>query len=442
MASHAQIDLDHGTVTVGKNSFPKGQWFEFYAALLVRAQDSIYPDELRRIGDWRHKKPSSIGKEVARHLDGLDAESRSLVGCDGKTRAWKLILPPEEVAFRPDREAVSAWLASRSVPAMVSDDWPKILTALVEATTLVQRGSADQALASLEGLDDFGDDRSDVPVAAWVALLKGRAALNADADLLVDIQSRWSKRKDAVGRAVAARLKALWAFGQRFGDVEVGLDMLRHMAAQLESSGDISSLIPVLNILGILERRRDHPEESAALHLRAAVLAGIVGDYQSLQGALFNTALARRAARKKQNLAPDGVCLDLVDLCLLVCHEFGVGRDSAQAETTAARWALRARQTERAKDYLKQAEELLRHIDATFDQAAYKMTHALFSLRPRDADNLRAQIADLRVAEKLFEEAGDLVSARKSAEMRERLEKSWAISPVRSVFVVKRLRSV
>lgn len=432
MDSHAQIDLDHGTVTIGKNSFPKGQWFEFYAALAlmrtnpVRAQDFIYPDELRRIGDWRHKKPSSIGKEVARHLDGLDAESRLLTGCDGKTRAWKLSLPPEEVAFLPDREAVSAWLASRSVPATVSDDWPKILAALVEATTLVQRGSAEQALASLEGLDDLGDDKSDVPVAAWVALLKGRAALNADADLLGDIQSRWSKRKDPVGRAVAARLKALWAFGQRFGDVEVGLDMLRRMAAQLESSGDISSLISVLNILGILERRHDHPEESAILHLRAAVLAGIVGDYQSLQGALFNTALARRAARKRQNLDPDDVCLDLVDLCLLVCHEFGVGRDSAQAETTAARWALKARQTERAKDYLKQAEELLRHIDATFDQAAYKMTHSLFPLKPRNEDNLKAQIADLSVAEKLFKESGDVVSARKSAELRERLDEQLA----------------
>lgn len=428
MSSHVEIDLDHGRVIVGEATFPNGQWFEFYAALALARTNPNGADhflsavEIGRIGEWRHKKAGSIGKEIARHLGELDKASLRLIDHQGKTRAWRLNVAPDEISFVPDRQKAKEWLDARSTPADLPANWPSLLTALVEATTMVQAGESEQTLVRLEGVEAGEEEPSDVPIAAWIALVKGRAALNCDTSLLDEIRSDWDKRGDAAGKAVAARLKALWAYDKRFGDLGVGVDMLRGVAAQLERSGDLASLIPVLNILGLYERRAGNPDVSAGLHLRAAVLSGIVGDYQSLQGTIFNLALSRRASFKKKGLEPDSVCLDLVDLCLLVCRVFGVGRDSAQAETTAARWALRTGQLERAKGYLTQAEELLKHIDATFDQAAYKMTHALFPLRAQKEENLKAQIVDLKGAEKLFVEAGDVVSAKKAAEMRERLE--------------------
>ncbi|UQA59015.1 hypothetical protein [Polyangium aurulentum] len=408
-----RVDVEAARVQIGTVELG-GQWVDFYALLALARTERVHPrayvtaEEVARVGPWRHKAIASVGKEVARHMHRLGREGMSdVVQCLGRTRAWRLGIGARHLRFHPGRDAVEAWTHARSSNT-VREFGAADLRALIEATIALQRGDAQATVSSLEGGSRL--DAHDA-LASWSALLRGRAAHQLDEeDLLDELAEKWSGRMDAPGRAVGARLRALVAYRHRFEDPSSSLASLGKLAARLELGGDISTLGAVVNVMGLLARRAGDPEAAAAHHLRAAAIFGMVGDYFSLEGAIFNIALCRREVLGRAGRVPDEDLLALLDLCRLIDARFGVGGDSAQVETTGAQWACEMGDMERARSYLAEAEKRVRSIESTFEQAYFLATRARIELaRPDGTGN---PVRDLRAAERLFTEIGDELSAK------------------------------
>ncbi|KYG09225.1 hypothetical protein BE21_19130 [Sorangium cellulosum] len=403
------VDVEAGRVLLGSMAL-RDQWVDFYAILAIArctpssSQSFVGAESVGRTGPWRHKTTASVGKEIARHLAWLDAHSLgSILAIRGKTRAWRLNLRPQAISLSPDEATVRAWVESRSAKPVAEHAWVDELRTLVEATVALHQGRAEAVLGELARPLSAGAEPA---LRAWEALVRGRAAFQQDNDdLLVQLHDDWFKRADGPSKTVSAKLRALVAFRNRFDEPELVLRTLSRLAAELELRGDTAALGAVLNVTGMLLRRTGDPEGATVHHLRAAGLLGIVGDYPSLEGTLFNLANCRREALQKQNLPLDDAVFALVELSRLVCKHFTIGRDSAQSEIAAAQWALEDGDAARARRYLDSAEAIVKGAESTYDQACFhfaraRIEHAFPSGR---SDPVR----DLRVAERLLEEVGD-----------------------------------
>ncbi|WP_437751949.1 hypothetical protein [Sorangium sp. So ce1389] len=403
------VDVEAERVLIGSEEL-RNQWVDFYAILtLARTHEEtsesfVGADTIFRTGPWRHKVPASVGKEVARHLSMLDEKSLgTLIASRGKTRSWRLTVPPRSIRFMPSREEVARWVESRSVRPRDENAWVVDLRRLVEATLFLYEGKAEQALSHLEQPVDASMDPA---VEAWASLIRGRAAYRCgDEELLSSLHEVWLRRADGPGRTVSAKLRALVSARNRFEKPDAVLRTLSRLAAELELRGDTAALGSVVNVMGLLARRAGHPAAAMAHHLRAAVLLGITGDYPSLEGALMNLANCRREALQKANQPIDEAVFMLVELARLVCSRLGVGIDSAQTEVAAAQWALEAGDSVRARYYLREAESIVERAGDTFDNACFHFARA--RIEHASPDGSSDPIKDMRIARNLFEEAGD-----------------------------------
>ncbi|ACY15447.1 hypothetical protein [Haliangium ochraceum] len=400
------VDVETGRVVVGSSELHH-QWVDFYAALALSLLDAtsepqfVGVDEISRIGPWQHKKPGSVGKEIARHIAKPAVEG--VLEHRGKTKAWRLTLPAARVRLLPDEEAVRAWLDSRSLRPAASHEWLDDLHRLVMALISLQEGRAEQVLRDL---DAPLSDGAAPPARAWAALLRGRAAFQYDdTEVLEQLHEDWFKRADGAGRTVGAKLRAIIAFRDRFHDASDALQTLSHLAAELEMRGDTAALGSILNVMGILLRRAGEPEAALVHHLRAVALLGISGDYPSLEGTLFNLANCRREALEQAGSPPDDSVFSLLELGRAVYSRFTVGQDSAQSEVAGAQWALEAGDPEKARHYLRLAEAIVEKSDNEFDQACFHYARA--RIEHAFPDGSSDPMKDLRVAERKFEALGD-----------------------------------
>jgi hypothetical protein len=406
------IDVEAKGVQLG-DAVLHEQWVDFYAVLALaqlEGDDEAYvsADELARIGPWRHKVAASVGKEVARHLTWLARQGAAHVVADrGRTKAWRLAVPATSVCLRPSGAHVAAWIANRSAQPAAQETWVADLERLVTATAALHQGEAEAAFEQADAPIAYAGEPA---LAAWSALIAGRAALqHDDQDRLLDLYEGWRRRTDAVGKTVGSRLRALMAYKNRFTDTAGAMTTLRRLAADLEAGGDVSALASVLNIMGLLAMRLGDVRAGAEHHLRAAALFGIVGDYPSLQGALFNLANCRRRAQLHAGGPPDEAVFKLVELCRLVCKRFGVGADSAQAEIFAARTAFEMGDIPRARRYLTDAEVIVEWIEASFDQACFLLLRA--EIEYAHPLGVHDPLRDLQTAERLFLDVADDRSA-------------------------------
>ncbi|MDI1428221.1 hypothetical protein [Polyangium sorediatum] len=413
------VDIELEQVKLGKEAPLKGQWLDFYAALALartgkrRDADFVTAESLSRVGAWQHKKVESVGKEIARHLGDLAVKGMGdLIEHQGRTIAWKLVMPAKAIVLKPNPSEVHAWIEARTREFSTPKGWVGDLRTLVECVAMLQQGKAEDVI---DRLKDCAASQTEPTICAWRAFLRGRAAYQHEDDdddqVLSDLVTEWSRSKDAPGRTVHARLRALLALRYRFEDPEATLASLAKLATDLELRGDIASLGTVINAMGILARRAGKTELSTSHHMRAAALFGLVGDHQSLQAALFNLALCRWTELRARNQKPDEDVLELIELCLHVCSQFGVGKDSAQAEICGAQWAFEMGDTQRARRYLAEAEHALQSIENTYDHACFFEVRALIdSASPAiEGDPIR----DLKTARSLYVSCGDQDSVRR-----------------------------
>jgi hypothetical protein len=413
------IDVEAEAVRLGSVQ-RRGQWVDFYAALACTPTPRTYvsAEAIARVGLWRHKAPASVGKEIARHLAWLKQKRlQRLVMSHGRTKAWQLGIAPELVQFRPSKDAVTAWLNSRSGGDATWDAWADGLPRLVESTLALLDGDAEGALKQLDSPSLSGDPALE----AWAALLHGRAAYQHDDSALLDrLHQHWFNRTGALGRTVAARLRALMGLKRRFDNPAKELASLGRLAADLELRDDVSALGSVLNVMGLLARRTDDPRSGLAHHLRAAALLGIAGDYPSLEGAIFNLAKSRRTLLENEGRPPDEANLQFVELSRRLCKRLGLS-DSAQSEIEGARCAFEMGNLPLARSYLKEAEVIVKRIEPTFDQACFLLLRA--ELEHHQPTGTSDPIRDLRAAERLFKKAGDKRSAADARRLREQFER-------------------
>lgn len=395
------------------------QWAEMYALLALQRRDAplafVPVERVHRLEGWKHKHLSSVGKEVARHLAGLQKKGfGGVLTALHRTKAWRLTA---DVELLPSAEAVFEWLELRVVVESNHLAWGQELRCLAEATVLLRNGRVADAQDLLR---EHAMSTRDRGLLAWRALLEGRAAYMGEdeeryekLDGLIDA---WERSTDPAGRAVEARLRSFRAMQERFEDAERTRATLTKMATDLEIQGDAGTLGIVLNVLGVLERRSGEPTRAFEHVSRAAGLLAVAGDYHTLQAALFNAALAHRGVLRKEGLPPDDLALSLLDLCILVCREFHVGGDSALAETTQADWLLDRGELSRAAARLEEASSILSVSESSYDQACF------LEVRARMGFLRRAPMSeverDVNAAMRIFGEVGD---RRAEERLRERL---------------------
>jgi hypothetical protein len=192
---------------------------------------------------------------------------------------------------------------------------------------------------------------------------------------------------------------------ERFGDASQTRATLTKMAADLELGGDAGSLGVILNVLGVLERRSGNPARAFEHLCRAAGLLAVVGDYQTLQAALYNAALVHTSLLKRDNLPPDDLSFSLLDLCLSICRELHVGGDSALAEITRADWSIDRGRLDDADALLSQASRILESAEASYDQAYFMEVRARLAFERRAP--MREVTRDMKAAARMFGEVGD-----------------------------------
>jgi hypothetical protein len=322
-----------------------------------------------------------------------------------RTRCWRLKIQPEDIEFVPDRDVVVGWLETRLPKLEQVDAWVEELEALVSAQIALQRGQAEVA-RDLTRTHAFGTHPE---FEAWLGLLDARATdiyiSPQENDLALDVLlDQWSERTDVLGRSIAARIAARVALRRRFSEPDVQLSWLSKIAADLEHSGDIGALAVVLNVQGILLTRSGLPERACYYHCRAAALFGIVGDYNSLQGTLFNLANCRVKALAKTGENPDARSFDLLELSKKVCQTFNVGQDSVQTEISGCHWCVDAGDYEGARVFLESGKVVVDALDSEFDQACYLLARGRLTLiDPGRGDPTH----DLQASRRLFVKVGD-----------------------------------
>ena len=160
MTLRLTIDADTQRVILDGAAKPirfKGQWVEFYALLALRRTSGLErerftsADEVGRCALWRGKKPGSVRGVVARHLQRLDERGgNGLLQHQGRTKAWRLAVDPDCIAFLPSREAVAQWMAHQTWPVSVDAGEIDELRTLVDATIMLESGEVEAASEMLE----------------------------------------------------------------------------------------------------------------------------------------------------------------------------------------------------------------------------------------------------------------------------------------------------
>ncbi|MCA9702031.1 MAG: hypothetical protein KC431_31200, partial [Myxococcales bacterium] len=326
-----------------------GQWVEFYGLLALlrtdplRCEEFIDSERLHAMAQWGTKRPESVGKEVSRHCKRLEQQGLEIIEVMGKTKLWRLRLPAGDIELRPSRASVGRWVSSHTRKLALDEQWVGQLEVLLAAKIALHTGEGESARETMREVSALASPDLD----AWAGLIDARgtdAYIDArdNPHALDELAEYWAKSGHAAGRSVAARIRAKIGLRKRILEPDVQYAELEKVAAELERGGDIGGLGAVLNVLGVLATRTSRPEEAAQHHLRAAALFGIVSDYNSLQGAIFNIANARVRVRQLAGERPDQLCFRLLDSSLEVCRAFSVGLDSVQTEIAGVHWGLDA----------------------------------------------------------------------------------------------------
>lgn len=376
-----------------------GQWVVFWTALALDHEDGtpMTAAGLHRYHPWAEKSAASVGKEVSRHIGRTAA--RSWLASAQRTKAWALSDAEPAPVLSPSREAARRWLEARRADAPTGDT----LGALVDATIAFHDGRMSDVLTLLPsaGAREL--------LAPWSDSLRARAAAKLGDDEEPDaLLARWRERQDgsAATRAVVARLTAAAVFRDRTFTKAEAAARLRKLSRHLDEQGDIATLGVVLNVLGVVERRAGEPAAAAQSHRRAAAYLGLVGDLYALQGALFNLALALEAAAESDGRARPDEAVAALHACVALCDRFDVARDSAQAEVTAAKWAVEDGRRDDATRWLSKAEALVTHIESELEWAFFHYVRGLAVSRWPEGGLDAA--GEFRRAERLYADGGDV----------------------------------
>jgi tetratricopeptide (TPR) repeat protein len=372
------VDASEETATLRQQGISRefrNQWAVFYAVLALRADspDSRFlePEELRLFGQWFFKKPESIGKEVARHLQDLSKHGLGdFVVHQGRTKRWRLDVAPQEISFVPSREQCEAWLRQQQwdllggleeVPSRILD-W---ISHTTRALIRLQEGRID------EGLDLIGlakqENGGSYLLGAISELVELRLCARQGEYPDPEDWQYLGKCEGNIGKTLSIRASFAQALAPDFENIDKSIENLRRLTSRLQSLPDIDGLGSAYNVLGVLFRRSDKLD-LAQKCLRYAIALLIASfDLPILQAALFNLGhVLYKEATNDEQLTE---ALRLIELDREICYSLGLGKDSAQAEVVAGAICLTRGDISAAESWLQRGKEIVHTLDSDYNRA-------------------------------------------------------------------------
>lgn len=414
------IDVSRESVSLSSSGSYRpvqSQWVSFYLALCLQVlapghQPSfLEAHDLRLLGPWFHKKPESVGKEIARHLQDLaEWGLGDLILHDGRTKRWRLNVSPEEIELLPSREECERWFQEqRWSPVDAVEEFPETLVAwlvhITRALVRLEEGEIDAGLRLIEQAK--GEHGGSVLLGAIAELVELR--LWARVGEYPEPGPFLSQCTGNVGRALSVRATLAQALAPTAdpGHLEVAIEHSRKLLTRLENLPDINGLGIAHNALGVLLRRQKNFDQSVKSLRYAAALLVASYDLITLQATAFNLGhTLSEMARDERELRE---ALRLVELDREICVALGLGRDSAQAEIVAGMICLELGELDQAQQWLSAGRCLVETLDSDYNRGGVEELRArlLWTRAWRDHQKLEPQA--IREIVEAYRTARDLI---------------------------------
>lgn len=383
---HTTIDVSEEVVTLRHQRFSREfrhQWVVFYLAMALRATslDSptpfLEPQELQLLGQWFRKKPESIGKEVARHLRDLSDEGLGeFILHQGKTKRWRLALPPQEIRFVPSREQCETWLRQQQWDLLGGiEKIPRLILAWISHTTRalirLQEGRLEEGLELI--LIAKQENASSVLLGAIAELIQLRLHARQGEYPDPDDWEYLSRCEGSIGKTLAIRASLAQALAPDFDNLETATEGLRKISSRLESLPDLNGLGTSYNALGVLFRRSGQLDLAEKCLRYAVALLIASSDIPALQAALFN--LGHTLYQQATNNEDLTDALRLIELDREICQA-RLGRDSAQGEIVAGEICLKLGNIAEAEQWLGKGRTIVQTLNSDYNQAGVELLQA------------------------------------------------------------------
>lgn len=361
-------------------------------ALLIATGPGRYltVDEVHALPGWHAMARESVGKQVARLIDGFAAKGIAVLTYAKKTNGWSLAPDIAEVVDETLSGRVMAWLEERSwvqggrfsnVSAAKLARWALYAT---RASVAVTAGQADEGLVALKEACNLADHPD---LMAVINLLASR------------LGQRLSRPHEPVpiNRSATSRFE-LMVEAQRAASYAIRTDStawhgqvmeLKAMLSRVSAEGNFTTLAYVHNALALLHRRLgDHA--AALVHItEAAPLAIFSGDIPLMQSVLFNfgNILSEMPVDSIPDI-PRDLVRDLIEADISIRQRFSLGKDSSQAELLLAGLALEAGALDKAQRYLDAAQAIIEVSRIPADEALAARITGLLRIKQGDRSGL------------------------------------------------------
>jgi len=364
--------------------------------------------ELRLLGLWFHKKPESIGKEIARHIQALSKWGMAeILDHDGRTRRWRLGLPRRDITFQPSEESCQTWLQQQCWDLLEGLEIPRFKAAWLIDTThaliLMEEGKVEEGLRHIRAAKRETGDSVLLGAISELVELRLRSKIGR-----YPKPGKYLKQcAGRIGKALLLRARLAQALAPDFLSLKAAIESHRKLVLQLESLPDINGLGNAYNVLGVLFRR-NRQLDLAEKCLRYAVALLVASfDLPTLQAALFNLGhTLSESAESEQDLRD---ALSIIRLDREICRALGLGRDSAQAEVVAGAVCLKLGDVQEAERWLQEGRKIVAILNSDYNKAEVERLYAriLWTKKGQGSRQDREEIlASFREAQHLLLSAG------------------------------------
>ncbi len=320
--------------------------------------------------------------------------------------------------LRGSSDALAFWIKP---PLPVHLPW---LFSCMRAKVAFAQGQIDSALRHQQAAlamtsDPFLNAASYAEVA--------RFSYRADRDLALDMRDQAmdfvesGRMNGAVAQIFAPRIRVSYAF-QDDMSAEVQCQQLDVIAANYLSRGiDIAGLCRALNTRGAMRRRAATDSAGLADFQLASALAVATNDPELVQASLFNilACLEFSTAVTPQDK------INGAELISWFCHQFNIGRDSAQAELLHAQFHIESGDFDKARAAIKRAAKLIAAARNATDVAFFLYARANLAYQTAVAAKttapLNAITARLTRAKHIYTRLGNIIGIRKVAQLSAKL---------------------
>lgn len=338
--------------------------------------------DIHRLPRWRQTTPTSIGKEIHRHVKAMKATGIELIESParGATKLFRLKVPASEVSFDVPLPEVRTYLGLDLVVDVSSDAIEEVVrfsTALAFAEAALERGHLSEVQRALEEAGSVGPRI--VRERVQLMLLRAR------------FLERQGKYREALGDAeeasqlcvrsgtdylTAAQAHIIVGWMAR-SNRDYSKTKAHYAEAHkvLESSRHFRELGQIARGLGHLARVEGDLVAARCHFLASLEYAYADGRAWDIQATLFNLGLVEteRGDAIRDRGTREAVYLGAqrwVERCIEFTEKTGVGRDSGEAEALLSRVLLGLRRPKGAVSWATRALEIARGANNKKSEAA------------------------------------------------------------------------